>query len=52
MTERDWDYGMEHFQKQLAAKGITKDMLDMNQFAGLTANELQDIVDHAELKKG
>ncbi len=50
--ERDFDgLTMDYYQKQLVAKGITKDMLDMNQFAGLTATELQNIVDHAELKK-
>ncbi len=51
MAERDWDGDMEHYQRQLAAKGITKEMLDMTQFCGLTATELQNIVDHTELKK-
>lgn len=51
MAERDWDGDMDVFQRQLAKKGITKEMLDMEQFAGLTATELQSIVDHAELKK-
>lgn len=49
--ERDWDGDMDVWQRQLAKKGITKEMLDMTQFAGLTATELQNIVDHAELKK-
>lgn len=49
--ERDWDGDMEIYQQQLAKKGITKAMLDMTQFCGLTATELQNIVDHAELKK-
>ncbi len=41
----------EIFQDQLAAKGITKEMLNMDNFAGLTARELQNIVDSARLKK-
>ncbi len=41
------------FQDQLAVKGITKEMLDMDNFAGLTARELQNIVNSARLiKKG
>ena len=51
MAERDWDGDMDVYQRQLAKKGITKEMLDMTQFVGLTARELQSIVDHAELKK-
>lgn len=44
---------MKFFQDQLAAKGITKEMLDMDNFAGLTARELQNIVNSARLiKKG
>lgn len=52
MYDYDWDGDMSYFQDQLLKKGITKEMLDMNQFAGLTACELQNIVDHAFLKKG
>lgn len=52
MYDYDWDGDMNYFQDQLLKKGITKEMLDMNQFAGLTACELQSIVDHAYLKKG
>lgn len=48
---RDFEGDMDIFQRQLAQKGITKEMLDMTQFIGLTARELQSIVDHAELKK-
>ena len=51
MAERDFEGDMDVYQRQLAKKGITKDMLDMEQFIGLTARELQSIVDHAELKK-
>ena len=42
---------MEFYQKQLAAKGITKEMLNMDNYAGLTARELQGIVDSVRLKK-
>ena len=49
--ERDYEGGMEYFQNQLAKKGITKEMLDMDQFVGLTARELQNIVDNARLVK-
>lgn len=51
MYERDYEGNMDFFQDQLAAKGITKEMLDMDNFAGLTARELQNIVDSARLKK-
>ena len=47
----DYDGDMSYYQNQLLAKGITKDMLDMDRFAGLTARELQDIVDHTYLRK-
>lgn len=53
MYEYDYSGDMKFFQDQLAAKGITKKMLDMNNFAGLTARELQNIVDSTRLiKKG
>ena len=51
MYEYDYSGDMEFYQKQLAAKGITKEMLDMDNFAGLTARELQNIVDSARLIK-
>ena len=53
MMENTYDYSgdMSYFQNQLARKGITKDMLNMDNFAGLTAEELQSIVDNAYLKK-
>lgn len=50
MYEPDYDGDMAYYQNQLAAKGITKEMLDMNNYAGLTARELQAIVDHTFLK--
>ena len=51
MYEYDYSGDMKFFQDQLAAKGITKKMLDMNNFAGLTARELQSIVDSVQLVK-
>ena len=51
MYEYDYSGDMEFYQDQLAAKGITKEMLDMDNFAGLTARELQGIVDSVRLKK-
>lgn len=47
---RDYTGDMDYFQKQLLDKGITKEMLNMDNFAGLTARELQSIVDGANLK--
>ena len=51
MYEYDYSGDMKFFQDQLAEKGITKEMLNMDNFAGLTARELQNIVDSARLKK-
>ncbi len=48
---RDYDGDMSYYQEQLAKKGITKDMLDMDNYAGLTARELQRIVDGVKLKE-
>ena len=47
----DFFGNMNFFQNQLAAKGISIDELDMRDYAGLTAKELQSIVDHAEYYK-
>lgn len=47
----DYDGDMDYYQKQLAAKGITREMLDMDRFIGLTAGELQHIVDSVYIKK-
>ena len=53
MYELDYDGDMKYYQDQLAKKGITKDMLNMDNYAGLTARELQGIVDSVQLvKKG
>ena len=48
-----YDYfgNMDYFQNQLTAKGISVDELDMRDYSGLTARELQSIVDHAEYYK-
>lgn len=51
MYEYDYSGDMKFFQDQLAEKGITKEMLNMDNFAGLTARELQNIVDSARLIK-
>jgi len=47
----DYNGDMSYYQDQLAAKGITKEMFDMDNFVGLTARELQSIVDSLRLKK-
>ncbi len=47
----DFDGDMSYYQKQLAEKGITKEMLDMDNFIGLTARELQNIVDNVNLNE-
>ncbi|MDE7426049.1 MAG: hypothetical protein K2N51_20520 [Lachnospiraceae bacterium] len=49
MYEPDYAGNMEYYQNQLLRKGITKDMLDMDQFSGLTARELQGIVNSAKI---
>lgn len=51
MYEPDYSGDMSYYQDQLARKGISKEMLDMDNFAGLTARELQSIVDSARLVK-
>lgn len=53
MYERDYEGNMVFYQNQLLKKGITKEMLDMDNFVGLTARELQSIVDSAKIvRKG
>lgn len=53
MYERDYEGNMAFYQNQLLKKGITKEMSDMNKFAGLTARQLQGIVDSAKIvRKG
>lgn len=44
----DYDGDMKYYQDQLAAKGITKEMLNMDDYAGLTARELQGIVESVQ----
>lgn len=43
----DYDGDMKFFQDQLARKGISKEVLDTDQYCGLTRRELQGIVDGA-----
>ena len=42
---------MKFYQDQLVKKGVTKEMFDMDNYVGLTDNELQDIVDNVRLVK-
>lgn len=51
MYEPDYEGDMKYYQDQLTKKGISKEMLDMDNYAGLTARELQSIVDNARLVK-
>lgn len=51
MNEPDYDGDMKFYQDQLTAKGIIKEMFNMDKYAGLTARELQGIVDSVQLKK-
>lgn len=51
MNEYDYSGDMEFYQRQLARKGITKEMFDMDDYAGLTPSELQHLVDSLYLKK-
>ncbi len=51
MYEPDYEEDMKYYQDQLAAKGITKEMLNMDNYVGLTARELQGIVDSVQLVK-
>lgn len=51
MNEPDYEGDMSYYQEQLAKKGITKEMCDMDKYAGLTARELQSIVDSVQLAK-
>lgn len=43
----DYDGDMGYFQRQLERAGIGQEEVDMNNCAGLTARELQSIVDGA-----
>lgn len=43
----DYDGDMGYFQRQLERAGIGQEEVDMNNYAGLTARELQIIVDGA-----
>ena len=51
MREQDYDGDMSYYQEQLAKKDITKEMFNMDKYAGLTARELQNIVDSVQLVK-
>lgn len=47
----DYDGDMDYFQRQVAAKGYTKEEVDMDNYRGFTAIELQAIVNSLR-KKG
>ncbi len=51
MREPDYDGDMSFYQEQLAKKGITKEMFNMDKYTGLTAKELQSIVNSVQLVK-
>ncbi len=51
MCEQDYDGDMSYYQEQLAKKGITKEMFNMEKYVGLTARELQSLVDSVQLVK-
>lgn len=51
MNDLDYSGDMKFYQDQLLKKGITVEMLDMNNYAECTARELQGIVDNTHLKK-
>ena len=51
MYELDCQGDMKFYQDQLVKKGVTKEMFDMDDYVGLTDNELQDIVDNVRLVK-
>jgi len=41
----DYQGNMDYFQKQLEKAGISKEEFDISNYVGLTAKELQGIVD-------
>lgn len=41
----DYDSDMGYFQRQLERAGFGQEEVDMNNYAGLTARELQSVVD-------
>lgn len=49
MGEMDYEGDMKYYQDQLAAKGVTKEMLNIDAYVGLTARELHGIVDSVQL---
>lgn len=51
MYELDYQGDMKFYQDQLAAKGITKEMFNMDNYTGLTARELQGIVNSVRVTR-
>lgn len=48
----DYDGEMDYYQSQVARKGYTKAEVNMDNYSGLTARELQGIVDSLPKKNG
>lgn len=49
---RDFEGDMDIFQDQLTAAGISVEEFDITNYAGLTARELQGLVDYQIKRKG
>ena len=50
MYDAEW-YEIEELQKKLAQNGISKEQLDLDNYAGLTRRELEGIVNSAIARK-
>lgn len=46
MADYDYDGDMSYFQDQLSRAGITVEKFDINNYAGLTKDELQELVNN------
>lgn len=49
MKMYDYSGDIKYYQDQLSKKGISKEMLNMDNYAGCSARELQSIVDNAKI---
>lgn len=50
MYDADW-YEIEELQRKLVRSGISKEQLDLSNYAGLTRRELEGIVNAAIARK-
>lgn len=50
MYDADW-YEIEELQRKLEQNGISKEQLDLSNYAGLTRSELEGIVNSAIARK-